>query len=138
MRDMEGKKGKKGYVEPEDRKGGKIKWDRVEDSIDNLCKTWGVRAGKTRLGEFKGNAEFQRKLGQFWQEWETQTNLWWTEVCEEQKSAGGWLKVGQGSIQDLVKAKKARAWNCSSAWEWIERRMQEAIGTWAKRNPSTG
>ena len=59
-------------------------------------------------------------------------------MCEEQKSAGGWLKVGQGSIQDLVKAKKAPEWNCSSAWEWIERRMQEAIGTCAKWNPSTG
>ena len=48
------------------------------------------------------------------------------------------MKVGQGCIQDLVKDKKAPEWNCSVAWEWMERRMQEAIGTWAKWNPSTG
>lgn len=44
----------------------------------------------------------------------------------------------QESIQKLVKARKAPEWNYSSAWEWIERRIQETIGTWAKCNPSTG
>ena len=38
----------------------------------------------------------------------------------------------------MIKGKKAPEWNNSTAWEWIERRVQEALGTWAKWNPSTG
>ncbi len=64
--------------------------------------------------------------------------MWWSEVCGVEEKAGGFLKVEQGSIQEMVKARKAPEWNNGSAWEWIERRVHEAIGTWAKWSPSTG
>ncbi len=38
----------------------------------------------------------------------------------------------------MVKGKKAPEWQNSTAWEWIERRVQEALGTWAKWNPDIG
>ena len=138
LRIMAGLAGKKGFVREEDRKGGTISWDQVMDKLAALGSKWGVGAGSTRVGDLKGNEVFQKELSSCWKEWEGQTNLWWSEVCDEEKRAGGWLKVGQGCIQDLVKDKKAQEWNCGTAWEWMERRLQEALGTWAKWNPSAG
>ena len=91
-----------------------------------------------RIGDLKKDEAFNEKSGEVWREWENQTNLWWSAVCEEEKEAGGWLKGSQGSIQEMVKGKKAPDWNNSTAWERVERLTQEAIGTWARWNPSTG
>ena len=46
IRSMEGMKGKKGFVRPEDREGGNIKWDKVEDRIESLCNVWGCKGVK--------------------------------------------------------------------------------------------
>ena len=123
---MDKRKGKKDFVEPEDRKGGKVSWSKVEELIDKLGSTWGIQAGDRRIGELKTNEGFNRQLGEVWMEWEKKTNEWWSEVCEIKKEAGGWLKVSEENIQNMVEGKKAPEWNNSTAWEWIERRVQEA------------
>ncbi len=66
---------------------------QVENDLDALCINWGIQVGKTNLGELRNNKEFQDKVGQLWMDWENQTNLWWTEICEKKKKeAGGGLK----------------------------------------------
>ncbi len=46
IREMDKKKGKKGFVEPKDRKGGEIRWNKLEEMIDELGRTWGLHSGK--------------------------------------------------------------------------------------------
>ncbi len=66
IREMDKRKGKKDFVESEDRKGGKVSWSKVEEMIDNLGSTWGIQSGDRRIGDLKANEDFNRQLGKLW------------------------------------------------------------------------
>ena len=62
IREMDKKKGKKGFVELVDTKGGKIRWDKVEGKIDSLAARWAIREGDVRIGDLKEDGPFNTQL----------------------------------------------------------------------------
>jgi hypothetical protein len=115
-----------------------VVWGTVLKHIQTFCCKWEIHEGKVRVGDRKHDTSFGKELGEVWLEWEEKVNEWWAEVCGEQKEAGGWLKVGSSKIQDMVKSKKAPEWESWTGWEWIERRMVEALASKGKGGQGVG
>lgn len=86
---MERKKGKKGFVEPEDRKGGQVSWARVEENINELGKSWGVQSSKIRLGDHKKDVLFKHNWRIFGRSRKSKQILGGRKCAKERKRQAG-------------------------------------------------
>ena len=76
-------------MEPEDSKGGKVSWSKVEEMIDEIGNTWGIQAGERRIGDLRTSEKFNEELGKVWLEWENKQMLGGQLCARGKKRLGG-------------------------------------------------